>query len=88
MAKVKEDRPGYYIFRCRGCQGLHVYGPGWIFNGNLEAPTFMPSLLNTWDFGELKQKKICHLFVKDGQIEYLSDCTHSLAGKTVSMIDV
>jgi hypothetical protein len=27
----------------------------------------------------------CHTFVKNGQIEFLSDCTHELAGKTVNM---
>ena len=28
---------------------------------------------------------ICHSFIRDGFIEYLSDCTHSLAGKTVEL---
>jgi hypothetical protein len=27
----------------------------------------------------------CHTFVKNGQIQFLSDCTHALAGKTVNM---
>lgn len=27
----------------------------------------------------------CHLYITDGKIQYLSDCTHSLAGKTVEM---
>ena len=27
----------------------------------------------------------CHLFVRNGFIEYLPDCTHKLAGKTVKM---
>lgn len=26
---------------------------------------------------------ICHSFVRDGMIEFLSDCTHKLAGQTV-----
>ncbi len=25
----------------------------------------------------------CHLFLRAGMVQYLSDCTHSLAGKTV-----
>lgn len=29
---------------------------------------------------------ICHSFVTDGKIQYLSDCTHALAGQTVDMI--
>ncbi len=31
---------------------------------------------------------ICHSFVRDGQIEFLNDCTHALAGKTVPLKDV
>jgi hypothetical protein len=27
----------------------------------------------------------CHSFVKDGQIEFLGDCSHKLAGKTVPL---
>lgn len=27
----------------------------------------------------------CHSFVRDGQIQFLGDCTHALAGKTVSL---
>lgn len=30
---------------------------------------------------------ICHSFVKDGKIQYLNDCTHHLAGKTVELVD-
>jgi hypothetical protein len=28
---------------------------------------------------------VCHSFVRDGQIEFLSDCTHALAGTTVPL---
>jgi len=36
-------------------------------------------------FGEPAPFKcsVCHSFVRDGQIEFLSDCTHALAGKIV-----
>lgn len=27
----------------------------------------------------------CHCFVRDGKIEFLTDCSHALAGKTVEM---
>jgi hypothetical protein len=30
---------------------------------------------------------VCHSFVTDGQIQFLSDCTHALAGQTVSLPD-
>jgi len=29
----------------------------------------------------------CHSFVKDGRIQFLPDCTHALAGKTVDLPD-
>lgn len=29
----------------------------------------------------------CHSFVTDGQIQFLSDCTHELAGQTVPLLD-
>lgn len=29
----------------------------------------------------------CHSFIRDGKIQYLSDCTHELAGQTVEMQD-
>ncbi|MDB5358827.1 MAG: hypothetical protein JWO51_124 [Rhodospirillales bacterium] len=29
--------------------------------------------------------KRCHSFVTDGQIQFLGDCTHALAGKTVPL---
>lgn len=32
--------------------------------------------------------KQCHSFVTDGQIRFLSDCSHSLAGQTVELPDL
>lgn len=28
---------------------------------------------------------VCHSFVRDGQIQFLGDCTHALAGQTVPL---
>lgn len=28
---------------------------------------------------------VCHSFIRDGQIQFLTDCTHALAGQTVSI---
>lgn len=30
---------------------------------------------------------VCHSFVTDGRIQFLSDCTHALAGQTVDIPD-
>lgn len=54
---------------------------GWSWNGDFEKPTVNPSILLTT--GSERD----HLFIRDGKIQYLSDCTHSLAGKTVEMVD-
>ena len=68
-------------------------GPVWGWNGSAEAPTFTPSLLVTSgkrvdpsyqpdpDFPD--PPECCHSFIADGQIQFLGDCTHALAGQTV-----
>lgn len=30
----------------------------------------------------------CHSFVRDGQIQFLNDCTHELAGQTIPLEDI
>lgn len=30
----------------------------------------------------------CHSYVKDGRIQFLSDCTHALAGQTVELPEI
>lgn len=90
------------LFFCRGCGGTHQVpfdnstGLNWSFNGNKEKPTFTPSLLNTWsanpeakeEFKEWRKERRCHLFIVDGMIQYLSDCTHELAGQTIPMEEI
>lgn len=73
-------------FWCAGCGTHHAIDPSrWTWNGDTERPTFSPSVLVTYEFGEERLPQRCHSFVRDGQIQYLSDCTHALAGQTVSM---
>lgn len=43
-------------------------------------PTLSPSLLTTNGQG-----RTCHSFVREGQIQFLNDCTHPLAGVTVPL---
>jgi len=100
MAKIEETTEGGWLFECPGCRESHEFNvtpgsngvgsqlPVWNFNGNLDAPTFTPSLLVRWDFGVKREPKVCHSFVTDGMIQFLSDCTHHLAGQTVLLADV
>lgn len=90
---------GYAII-CPGCESRHVvyvnplyYNQVWTFNGDLNKPTFRASLLCTTGSyavpGYIDDPAIpptrCHSFITDGRIEYLTDCTHSLAGQTVDL---
>lgn len=75
---------------CPGCgfpHGLRIQGPepNWKFNGDSHRPTFTPSLLCRRTFGAAREEQVCHSFITDGQIRFLSDCTHELAGKTVPL---
>lgn len=81
------------MFRCLGCDDWHyvrVNDDGskeastWGWNKSFELPTFTPSVLVTGTEHNIR----CHSFVKDGKIQYLSDCTHKLKGQTVELPDV
>jgi hypothetical protein len=83
-----------YSFYCPGCgcrHGCRVRNdgaaPSWSFNGDMERPTFSPSLL-TREYGETITPRVCHLFLSDGRLRFLSDCTHHLAGQTVDLPDL
>ena len=88
-------------FWCEGCKTSHVVSTGWIFNGNYERPTFSPSVLvrtghyikghkgPCWCSHDPSKGypkcSVCHSFVTDGKIQFLSDCTHHLAGQTIDL---
>lgn len=112
MAKVKRVGERWRI-QCPGCKDTHELTDGWKFNGNVESPTFSPSLLTRsghyapnrretdtcWCTYNAEQREKgepespftcyqCHSFIRDGKIEFLSDCTHELAGQTVELPEV
>jgi hypothetical protein len=92
---LKIEGKGRFTFFCSGCNHYHTYftkeaglpnKATWQFDNNIERPTFTPSLLNTTEFNDKKTaKKICHLFVTDGMVQYLNDCTHKFAGQTIEL---
>lgn len=73
---------------CEGCRSLHRFDDRWTFDGNLEHPTFSPSLLTQWEEGEEHRPCRCHVFITAGQVQYLGDCTHDLAGQTLPIADM
>lgn len=58
--------------------------PVWSFNGDRIRPTVSPSILV--QYPRDGKENICHLFMKEGKLEYLTDCTHDMAGKIVDMV--
>lgn len=89
--KLRFGENGRVLFWCAGCDGAHqIYvgsgdGPRWTFDGNADNPTFAPSVLVTGHMDGHEMR--CHSFVRSGRIEYLSDCSHSLAGQTIDLPD-
>lgn len=76
-----------YTFWCPGCRAVHLIytnqadGHNWQFDGDMEKPTFSPSLLRYAN----KVSPRCHTFVKKGMIQFLGDCEHDLKGQTVEI---
>ena len=79
---------------CPACNELHPFaidkpfynGAIWSWNGNVEKPTFSPSMnITDGPYPENGRIERCHYFIKEGRIEYLNDCTHEFKGKTIDL---
>lgn len=93
IEKIEKYKGGPdYQFYCPGCKEHHGVWtnkkeqPCWDFNGNIDLPTFSPSLLVREP--SPSGMKICHSFIRDGKIQFLSDCTHHLAGQTIELPEI
>lgn len=54
----------------------------WTWNGCIDAPTLKPSVLTkSNDFR-------CHSWINSGQVKFLGDCSHDMAGKTLDLLEV
>jgi hypothetical protein len=81
------QRGGNFLHWCRGCGHGHVYPtPRWTFNGNVQNPSFTPSMrIFTPKTDEQPEQTICHYFVTDGKIAYCGDSAHELKGQTLPL---
>jgi len=93
MAKFHLIEENYVAWHCPGCDGQHGVpvnghhsGNGWYWNESLDLPTLLPSILVNVG-GSNPTEPICHTFITDGNIRFLGDCTHKLAGQTVPIPD-
>lgn len=79
----ESDHGVNYWFWCYPCDTFHYFRthaakgapkqPLWSFNGNMDKPTFSPSLLYRY-VG-------CHLTLTDGVLSYCDDCKHAWRNK-------
>lgn len=90
---VKQNTPNdiEFTFYCPGCEHHHGFKttgkePRWTFNGNMEKPTVQPSIRCRVPGDEEFPEEVCHFYITDGKIQYLTDCTHKLAGQTIDMV--
>lgn len=95
---------GRYVHWCPGCEEMHQLPDSWTFDGNLEQPTFSPSLKHSglrkvmvdgeWAGGWVRDVSgnpvpyVCHYILTAGQLHFCGDSTHALAGQTVPMPDL
>lgn len=83
---------------------MHVIPSGWTFDGNLEKPTFSPSVKITgkqtvvvdgrWTGEWVRDADgnavdyCCHYFLTAGRLNFCNDCTHGLSGQAVELPDL
>lgn len=93
VSPVLRSMDGGFGHWCPGCNTMHYIavdkplanGARWTFDGNLDAPTFGPSVRVTIPDADEDMVACCHYFIRGGEIQFCSDSTHSLAGKTVPL---
>ncbi|MCY4495846.1 MAG: DUF6527 family protein [Rhodospirillaceae bacterium] len=87
---------GAYFVYCPACKRAHrliTYNEAdpkhqWTFDGNLEAPTFDPSLKVESGPGRPGERnEICHSYIIAGVWQFAGDSTHEMAGQHVPMVD-
>lgn len=102
-AKLRRTTRGYAHW-CPGCEELHVIFDSWTFDGNLDAPTFNPSVKITGKKVVVKDGRwtgewvrdangnpvddCCHYFLHAGVLRFCGDSLHALAGKDVPLPDL
>jgi hypothetical protein len=84
---LKLRLPGPTDLTCLPVQikGRRAGTGNWTWNGSTEAPDLKPSLLCLMgrDGGI-----VCHSWINDGKVQFLSDSTHELAGQTLDLLEV
>lgn len=100
-----KGKEGGYWHWCPGCESAHripveaSQGPSWTFNGDMEKPTFKPSVRCFTNYSETEenadgspkrlpnngQRTLCHYFLTDGVLWFCADTPHAFGGKSTPL---
>lgn len=89
--KAQHIENGEYKIYCEGCRHHHFINTQernsnnaiWKFNGDLNRPTFIPSI-----HIKVEGVSICHFTITDGIIKYENDCEHDLRESTRPLTEI
>jgi hypothetical protein len=84
--KLKFPSPANTIILPVITKGKREGTNAWTWNGKTDFPTLMPSIRTQID--KPSGLIICHSWVKNGKVQFLSDSTHKNAGKTLDLLEV
>jgi hypothetical protein len=76
------------IWQWNGDLDKATFSPSLLYRQDTWDPPVTAENMDEFERAPWKQtkvQKVCHSFVKDGKIQFLSDCTHTLAGQTVEV---
>jgi hypothetical protein len=87
--KIKKVAPSHYYMYCPACDTIHSFGD-WGFNGDYDDKPNVEGSLKTHpkyfpDHPNHGKDILCHLHIRNGQIIYLGDCTHSMVNTTIDL---
>lgn len=74
-----------------GSKELPTFSPSILIQYHIWTPPVTAENHDQWKKEPWEQKKVnfvCHTFIRDGNIQYLGDCTHKLAGQTIPLPDI
>lgn len=75
-----------YYYWCEGCGNHDCFDDTWTIE-KWNPLTISPSVrMSVGGHGSGQpERTVCHVFIKNGVIEYLNDCPHKLRGQKVPM---
>lgn len=77
-----------HIWQWNGDYDRPTFTPSLLINSVRWVPPVTPENYREWERAPWKQEKVdwvCHLYVTEGKIHFLPDCSHELRGQTVHM---